>query len=219
MRWTPFLLALLLAGCATKAPLSGTATSTALPLQALPLNATAGNATHFLRSDTAHLLLAPLTNLTAPRGNETLIATKAAASGPQTFTWNFTVQKAANVTGAHTHAWLRLTQSVAQSGANNDAGCTLALSVVVRHNHTDAGYAGGCGSAGFGILMPGDHLLEFAAGPGSLVTRVLAGDNVFVQLTLAVELTGLGPTAFLVGGSAERDSWVRLDGLREPVRT
>jgi len=173
--------------------------------------------TALLHSDTAHLLAAPRINLTAPRGNETLIATKSPAAGPETFVWNFTVRQAANVTGAHTAAWLRLTQSVAQSGANNDPGCTLALTIVVRRNGTDTGYAGGCGPAGLGVLTPGDHLIEFAAGPGAFVTRLLPHDNVFVELTLAIELPGLGATAFLVGGSADRDSWVRLDGLHDPA--
>jgi hypothetical protein len=188
-------------------------------LQGAGAQTLSGNATHpaLPTAGTIHFLLAPDTNLTAPRGNETLIAVKAAASGPQTFTWNRTVQRAANLTGAHTQAWLRLTQSAAQSGANNDPGCTLALTLLVVHNGTAAGFAGGCGSTGLGILTPGDHRIEFAAGPGAVAVRVLPGDDLILQLTLGIELTGLGATAFLVGGTTERDTWVRLDGLAEPA--
>lgn len=215
------LLAVPLAGCAAPgaAPATGTgAAATASGTGHHPTNGTAAPRPPAPpRADQAHLLKAPLLNFTAPHGNETVIATKSPLAGAETYVWNFTVLQAANLTGAHTHAWLRVTQSSPQSGAANDPGCTLALTLVVRRNGTDAGYVGGCGSAGMGVLPPGDHLLEFAAPPGAVAVRVLPRDNVFLELTLAVEAPGLGATAFLMGGSSERDTWVRLDGLREPV--
>lgn len=213
------LLFPLLAGCSSNdaaLPIAASATHGTGSL-ALSLNRTL-NATVLVQVNTLHLLAAPLTNFTAPMGNETVIATKNGLTGSEYYLWNITVHQPAVLTGLRTSLLLRLTQSAAQSGGNNDPGCTATLTLIVRSNGTDTGYVGGCGSAGLGMLGPGDHRIEFASPPGAVpAVHVGPGDGIFLQVGLHFAGSTLGPSGFLMGGNSTTDSWVRVNGLRETV--
>jgi len=220
------LLVVLLSGCA------GSGTSTTWTLAPTSTHLTSGprtNATTLAHgagnvtgpwTATLHLGLAPRLNASAPGANATVVAMPLAGVYPsQGMAFNTTLRGTANLTASLTAVWLRITQSNVQAGSGTDPGCSVALTVaVVRNGTAVASYAGGCGSLGVGVVPPGDHLVQFGSAPGAFpAVRLGAGDGVVLTLTFYLSGPGLGPSAYVLAGSAERDSWVRLDGLREPT--
>lgn len=219
MRAAPWLaVAFAVAGCTANDDASSPPADT--PASLAPGAAANQTIAHLadLTSDTFHLATPPRLNLTAPLGNTTILAAKSPYFPGETFVWNTTLRDAANLTGARTVLWLRVTQSVLQQGAFGDPGCTVRLTITLRHNATDTVYDGGCGSAGVGLVPPGDHRVDFSAPPGTLPGVLLdRGDNVTLQLEVDVTSTSGAPSLYIIGGSREFDSLVKLEGMKEKL--
>jgi hypothetical protein len=219
MRWAVAAVALLFfPGCfGSGAPAAPESTSSSSVPSGL-LNHTAIHNVTPPTSSTFHLLAAPLLNMTAPDANATMVATPLAPLSPgQGLVYNRTLRANGTILATSAVIWLRVTQTSVQGGGG-DPGCTVVLTLTLRHNGTDAAYAAGCGSAGIGALAPGDHRIEFSSAPGAfpLDFNVTRGDELFFTLTFYAEATGFGSTVFLLCGNAERDSSVRVLDLHEP---
>lgn len=167
-----------------------------------------------------HLGLAPSLNRTAPQGNDTIAMPLAPVYPQQGLRFNTTLLGNGTVTATSTSLWLRITQSNVQAGSGTDPGCSVALTVVVRHNSTDGYYGGGCGSVGIGVVPPGDHLVQFSSPPSAFGTGapVSPGDDITFAFTFYLSGPGLGTSAYVLAGSHENDSWVRVSGLAEPTQ-
>lgn len=210
------VIALVLAGCTSTSETISTSTS----LSSVPAT---GNLTQQVNltvpsTATLHLMLAPGLNTSAPVGDETVAMPLGALYPAQGIMFNMTMNGTGNLTGATSALWLRIAQSNVQAGSATDPGCTVSLSVMVRHNGTDSYYAGGCGSLGVGVIPPGDHLIQFSSVPDAFPNVILGpGDGVWLTFTIYLSGPGLGSSAYVLAGSQDRDSWVRLAGLEEPV--
>lgn len=206
-------IAVLLAGCSGGSPAAPSAPSDtpqpvsdgAPPVLASPINGT---------TDTLHLRAGYRLAASASE-NLTILATLAGEL-PQAFNWNTTLNGTGNLTHARLVLWLDLQDTAVQDGVNGDPGCTAALTLYFTVNGTQVGQAGGCASAGFGAIPPGEHRLELAtpltAFPAG--AHVRPGDQVLAQVAFGLALPqGVGH----VLGGGDRDSSLRLLGLSEPV--
>lgn len=214
------MLATSLAGCVGQESGTGTGTHASTSTTGTrPLgNATAPANATVPTSATLHLMQAPGLNASAPRGNDTVAMPLAPLYPSQGIAFNTTLRGAGNLTAASTSLWVRVTQSNVQAGSGTDPGCSVALTVTVQHNGTPSSYAGGCGSLGIGVITPGDHQVLFASAPGALPGVVVApGDGIALTFSVYVSGPGLGASAYVLAGSQERDSYVRLAGLAEPL--
>ena len=206
----------LAAGCAS-APIDPSASTSASAPSTAPgghlLNATPvlANAT----TSTLHLWAPPELGLAL--ANHTIATPKGATYAAQSFAWNTTFHARANLTDAMVDLWLRVTGSQAQAG-HTDPGCTVAVSYTFMLNGTARSVDGGCGSAGFGVVPPGDHEIRFGAPPASFATPIAIWpkDGVTVTLTLYLESPNLGVTCFILEAPGA-DSSVTFAGLNETV--
>lgn len=162
-------------------------------------------------TDTLHLLEPPALGMSP--ANRTIAIAK--GQMPQGFAWNATIRGVAVVTGADLVVWLRFTGSQVQAGAN-DPGCTVVATLTFTINGTATQVPAGCGSAGVGILTPGDVQLRFGPQPGAFATPLYVGpgDDVRLDLVIHTESPSVAPTCFILS-DAEHDSRLRLVGLNE----
>jgi hypothetical protein len=207
-------LAVLLAGCSggSPAPSSTEPSGSAQPVAngtpavvAMPANVT---------TDLLHLRAGARLAASAS-ANLTILATLAGEL-PQAFNWNTTLNGTGNLTHARLVLWLDLQDTAVQEGIGGDPGCTAALTLYFTLNGTQVAQAGGCASAGFGAIPPGEHRLELStpltAFPAG--AHVKPGDQVLAQVAFGLALPqGVGH----VLGGGDRDSSLRLLGLSEPV--
>ena len=183
------------------------------------LNATANLTAPIPTVSVLHFNRLPTLNRSAPLAESPIALPLAPLTTGQVMTFNITLRGGGNITDALASIWLRLTQTNVQNGPGSEPNCGVSFTVTLVHNGTAAGYAGGCGSLGVGPIAPGDYQVQFGPTPGTFPvgTRAFKGDNLILTLAFYLTPPSQGYGAWFLCGSADRDSWVRLDGLREPI--
>lgn len=214
------LLASSLAGCsgggdeepADRPSSSASSTSTALPPPPLPT------------SDTLHFLAAPDMAPALPDGSSEVSTPVTVAGfdnggqgqGGLGAEWRHKVERATNVTAGEVHIWVEIKETMLHTPDNQvRPTCTWSVTVAIG---ADNPAIVGCIQEPPGPINPGTKELSFSLALSSPI-ELEANETVTVRLERSGFSLSAENAVDAKSGSADRDSRIRLQGLKEPIRS
>lgn len=212
------LLAVLVAGC------SGGDPADSGPVPAATMSSSTAPAPPPLpTSDTLHFLAAPDVAPALPSGS-TEVATPVTVGnfgqggqGPdaQGAEWRHVIERATNVSAGEVRIWIVIKETLFVA-PDNQAAPTCAWSLTVEIG-ADVGAIQACLQEPPGPINPGTKELVFPL-PIASAINLEANETIMVRLERDGFSLSANNAVDALSGSAERDSRIRLAGLREPIR-
>ena len=192
------------------------------PLSSAPSTSAAPPPPPLPTSDTLHFLAAPEMAPALPDGGSEVstpvtVGNFGNGQGPeaQGAEWRYKVERATNVSTGEVHIWIEIKETLLHMPDNQALpSCTWSLTVALGADNPEIL---GCIQEPPGPINPGVKELTFTVAPASPI-ELEANETVTVRLERAGFSLSANNAVDAKSGSADRDSRIRLQGLKEPIR-